>query len=322
MKYVAFVLGVVLAAVSSFAQGLPFEFTYQGELKNAGVPVDGNADFRFSLYNEPTGGSEVAPPLGALNAPIVDGRFAAILDFGNVFNGSGRYLEISVRVPAGVGSYVTLSPRQPITAAPFALYALNSQPGPQGPVGPAGPQGASGVQGPQGPVGAQGPQGITGATGAQGAQGPQGPAGATGAQGPQGPQGAQGVVLANFTSGQVIAPTSTTAFLTPNVVAVVASGQKVIVTTHAALGAGATAASGLNIFVGYRPTGGGSVTTVGGGMFGLTCGANQRQIYSVSAVVSGLAPGAYEFGMVGSSSNFINWNNNEWSYVTIMVVNN
>ena len=53
-----------------------------------------------------------------------------------------RWLAISVREGASVGAFDLLSPRQPLTAAPYALHALSGNPGPQG---PAGPQGASGV---------------------------------------------------------------------------------------------------------------------------------------------------------------------------------
>jgi hypothetical protein len=48
------------------------------------------------------------------------------LDFGNVFTGNQLFLDISVR-PAGSGSYTPLAPRQELTPAPFARYALNAQ---------------------------------------------------------------------------------------------------------------------------------------------------------------------------------------------------
>jgi len=46
------------------------------------------------------------------------------LDFGSsAFSGDSRWLEIAVRCPAGGGPYTSLDPRQPLTAAPYALYA-------------------------------------------------------------------------------------------------------------------------------------------------------------------------------------------------------
>jgi hypothetical protein len=64
----------------------------------------------------------------------------------------------------------------------------------------------------------------------------------------------------------------------------------------------------------------GAVTTIGGGLFGLTCAAGQRNTYTVNAVATNLSPGTYSFGMAGSYNN-ANWNNNKYSYVTIMVIN-
>src|SRR5205085_5958358 len=56
-----------------------------------------------------------------------DGLVTVSLDFGSsAFDGSARYLELAVRT-AGVGSYTTLSPRQPLSPAPYALFALKTQ---------------------------------------------------------------------------------------------------------------------------------------------------------------------------------------------------
>ncbi|MFO0832418.1 MAG: hypothetical protein U0637_11345 [Phycisphaerales bacterium] len=187
------VVGALLAVPVCVAdQPATADFTYQGELRVSAVPVDGQRPMRFRLYDAATGGAQVGPQLAA-SVPVAQGRFAVSLNFGfSPFVGAARWLEVDV----GDGvSYTTLSPRQALTAAPYALYALN---GPAGPQGPAGPTGAQGPQGPQGPAGAtgaqgaQGPQGPQGPVGATGAQGPQGPVGATGAQGPLGPQGPTG----------------------------------------------------------------------------------------------------------------------------------
>jgi hypothetical protein len=55
-----------------------------------------------------------------------DGRFACGLNFGNAaFDGSNRWIQVEFRNPAGSGQYQALSPRDKITATPYALYALN-----------------------------------------------------------------------------------------------------------------------------------------------------------------------------------------------------
>ncbi len=62
--------------------------------------------------------------LQALGTTLSDGRFSASLDFGAVFAGQSRWLEIDVK-PAGSGAYATLTPRQLLSAAPVASYALS-----------------------------------------------------------------------------------------------------------------------------------------------------------------------------------------------------
>ena len=120
------------AGGTSFAEPLGTAFTYQGQLKQGGVPVDGLADFEFTLWDDAATppGVQVGSTLtfdgqGGNPAPIdvVDGLFTAQLDFGaDAFDGvEARWLEVAVRFPAGGGAYTTLDPRQALTPAPFAL---------------------------------------------------------------------------------------------------------------------------------------------------------------------------------------------------------
>lgn len=122
---------IVAAAVvgQAAADEVGTAIAYQGRLKTGGMPADGAYDMNFRLYNAVTAGSQVGPAQvndGTLN-PVVDvqdGLFTVKLDFGAVFDGTAMWLEIDVR-PDNVGSYTTLSPRQPFCATPYALYALN-----------------------------------------------------------------------------------------------------------------------------------------------------------------------------------------------------
>lgn len=123
--------GIVAAAwIAATAAALPgTSFTYQGQLKRAGATVDGTADFRFSLWNAPTGGSQVGPTLvfdgvGGNPQPILvnDGIFSVQLDFGGApFTGDALWLQIEVRNPSGAGALVAVAPRQPLTAVPYSL---------------------------------------------------------------------------------------------------------------------------------------------------------------------------------------------------------
>ncbi len=172
-------------------------FTYQGRLTQSGTPIDGLVDFEFRLFDGSGGGAlPVGLPAVQNNVNVAEGVFTVNLDFGaGMFEGSERWLEIAVRFPAGGGAYTTMAPRQLVTPAPYALFALNGNAGPAGPQGPTGPQGPSGSTGAPGATGAAGASGPAGATGAPGATGPQGPAGLQGPiglTGPPGPPGAPG----------------------------------------------------------------------------------------------------------------------------------
>jgi hypothetical protein len=125
---------VVLLSIAAAAAPLGTEFTYQGELKLNGGPVGGSTDMKFSLWNAATNGAQVGPTLtfdgvGGNPAPVqvVLSLFTVALNFGPApYNGDALWLDIQVRFPSGVGNYVPLTPRQKLTAAPYALYALSS----------------------------------------------------------------------------------------------------------------------------------------------------------------------------------------------------
>lgn len=207
-RLIPLVAAAVLAAAGSAAaaaQGPGTAFTYQGELKDSGVPTTGAADLRFRLYDAAVGGTQVGNEVWLPPTALEGGRFTVNLDFGvPAFAGAARYLEIDVRYPAGSGSFTTLTPRQAIRPTPYALFALGGNPGPTGPQGPAGPVGP---EGPAGPAGAQGPAGPVGEPGPAGPGGPIGPQGAQGPQGPIGPAGASPFTLvgtsAVYTAGSV-----------------------------------------------------------------------------------------------------------------------
>jgi hypothetical protein len=55
-----------------------------------------------------------------------------------------------------------------------------------------------------------------------------------------------------------------------------------------------------------------------GGTPNLQTPANTRTILGLSFVVSGLASGAYQFGLCGSSSS-ANWTNSDWGYTSALV---
>jgi trimeric autotransporter adhesin len=105
---------------SARAQGTAF--TYQGRLTDGANPANGAYDLRFTVFDNSAGGSQQGPALTNNTIAISNGLFTATLDFGNQFPGAGRWLEIGVRTNGG-GSFFTLSPRQALTPAPYAITA-------------------------------------------------------------------------------------------------------------------------------------------------------------------------------------------------------
>jgi hypothetical protein len=99
-------------------------FSYQGYLSAGGKAGNGTYEFQFSLYNAAGGGNLVAGPLTNSAIAVTDGLFTAMLDFGSVFTGQAFWLEIGARV-AATNDFTMLSPRQPITPAPYAISASN-----------------------------------------------------------------------------------------------------------------------------------------------------------------------------------------------------
>ncbi|MFN8506799.1 MAG: hypothetical protein U0547_04450 [Dehalococcoidia bacterium] len=111
---------------TSFAlSALGNTFTFQGALDDGGSPANGAYDFRFIMYDDGVGGSQVGPAVTVNDLAVSGGIFTAPLDFGAVFQGDNRWIEVQVRAGASSGSYTTLSPRQAITATPYALYSRN-----------------------------------------------------------------------------------------------------------------------------------------------------------------------------------------------------
>lgn len=116
---------ICVLAMAAVALGTPLgnEFTYQGVLSDGGAPAAGPHDFRFILYDAEVGGSQVGPIVLVDDLDIAEGRMTADLDFGSIFDGTALWLEVAVRDGGSTGSYTVLSPRQELTAAPFAQHA-------------------------------------------------------------------------------------------------------------------------------------------------------------------------------------------------------
>jgi hypothetical protein len=102
-------------------------FTYQGRLLDSGTAANGSCDLQFTLFAANTGGASVSDTVTNAATLVTNGLFTVTLDFGpNAFDGTAHWLEIGVR--QGANPFVTLSPRQPLTPAPEALFARHASP--------------------------------------------------------------------------------------------------------------------------------------------------------------------------------------------------
>ncbi|MBK8271270.1 MAG: hypothetical protein IPK83_24310 [Planctomycetes bacterium] len=128
MATIQTLLGLTCAAACVAQTPLGSAFTFQGQLQASGLPVIAAADFQFALFDAATVGSQVGATVAKSNVGISNGAFTVSLDFGTAaFQGDARWLEVSVRSPAGAGGFSTLAPRQLLTVTPNATFALQTR---------------------------------------------------------------------------------------------------------------------------------------------------------------------------------------------------
>ena len=122
-------LSTINHQLSTWAQGTAF--TYQGRLTVGGnSSTNGSYDFQFQVFDTagvPPGNSLGSPNPNSVNGVAVsNGLFTVTLNFGTgVFTGPDRWLQIFVRTN-GNGAYTTLSPREPLTPTPYAIFAAGA----------------------------------------------------------------------------------------------------------------------------------------------------------------------------------------------------
>ncbi len=116
------ILALLASLPVAHAAPLGAAFTYQGKLTSGTNAASGSYDLKFSLYDALTSGNQVGNSLTNTATAISNGYFTVTLDFGAMFDGNARWLETGVRTN-GSGAFTTLSPRQPLTPSPYALYA-------------------------------------------------------------------------------------------------------------------------------------------------------------------------------------------------------
>lgn len=109
------IISVLAVFVAPASAQTDTTFTYQGQLKENSLPVNGLYNMDFSLWDSASGGNQIGAEIMFNGQPVMDGRFTVELDFGDgAFDNTDRWLEISVN-----GN--ELDPRTPITGTPYSI---------------------------------------------------------------------------------------------------------------------------------------------------------------------------------------------------------
>lgn len=128
------------------------------------------------------------------------------------------------------------------------------------------------------------------------------------------------IVAHSFRTGLGNTPASERKFLALPATVTVAEGENIFVVSTKSLGT-TTGANGLDLYICYRVDGVTNTppSTVGGGALNMRLNATQRVPMTLSAILTGLAPGIYDVGLCGDDDGNGNWNSNEYSYTTALV---
>jgi len=117
----------VLIAVLAVSVVFSLPVNYQGKLTySGGVGINDTFDVAMSIWDDPTAGTMVDADTVS-GVVVYHGLFSTIfdIDIPPAYSSTPLYIQISVDT-TGTGTWVTLSPRQVITAAFWAMWTNNS----------------------------------------------------------------------------------------------------------------------------------------------------------------------------------------------------
>jgi hypothetical protein len=122
-------MALVCAGLCSTALAQTNVITYQGRLTEGGSPADGLFDIQFKLFDTQAVGTGAQQGVTVTHSSVqvTNGTFTVQLDFFlPVFDGSARYLEVSIRPTGSSGAYSVMGPRQAITSTPYAVRSQSA----------------------------------------------------------------------------------------------------------------------------------------------------------------------------------------------------
>lgn len=123
------VCSVTLLFLAAGTRGQSSAFTFQGRLNDSGAPASGNYDIQLQLFDTGTAGTgtQIGTTVNLSAVPVTSGVFTVQPDFtAAAFPGADRFVEVGVKPAGSANPFTILSPRQPITPTPYALFSANA----------------------------------------------------------------------------------------------------------------------------------------------------------------------------------------------------
>lgn len=123
VRFVVVVAAALFPLAAGFAAPLSSAFSYNGRLEENGALASGQYDVVAALFDAGMGGVQIGNAATNISVVVSNGLLMTTFDFGPaVFDGSARWLELSVRTNGGP-AFTVLTPRQAVLAAPYAIHA-------------------------------------------------------------------------------------------------------------------------------------------------------------------------------------------------------
>ena len=125
------IAGLVALLATAYGQrdsyGQSTAFSYQGSLSVNGTAANGSFYLRFALYATNSGGNPIGQILTNNSVSVSNGVFTTLVDFGPIFDGRDYWLELGVGTNGPAGTFITVTPRLPLSPTPYAIYAQDAR---------------------------------------------------------------------------------------------------------------------------------------------------------------------------------------------------
>lgn len=125
----AFLALCLSTLISPLLRAQSTDFTYQGVLREDGLPVSGIFDITITPYTSATGTTPSGQPTCFNDVSIIDGTFTVTLPVRASVDGAPLFLNIAVRRDTGQScdntfGYTSLLPRPLVTPAPLSVFTV------------------------------------------------------------------------------------------------------------------------------------------------------------------------------------------------------